>query len=202
MADTDLHRTIREQIADRIRGEVVNGRLARGEPLREQALAERFGVSRGPIRDALLQLTHEGLLMARPNCGVKVSEAASPAVQELIIRLRREIEFLAADLLLRVPAESNVRPVAEALEPLRLACDEGRTEDVPELDMALHRALVEASGEADLVALWVPITARMMLRYSRHANLSECYAEHLAILDALRSGSRDAVRAALVANIR
>ncbi len=202
MSEPIVHRTIRDQIADRIRGEVVNGLLAPGEPLREQALAERFGVSRGPIRDALLQLTHEGLLVARPNCGVKVSEPGSLAVQSLIIRLRREIELLAADLFLRVPREAGMADVERALEALRKACDEGRADDIAQLDMVFHRALVEACGEEDLVALWVPITARMMLRYSRHTALAECAAEHQAIFDALRSGSRDAVHAALVANIR
>ena len=69
MSSPPVFRTIREQIADRIRADVIAGRLAEGTNLREQALAKQYGVSRAPIRDALLQLTQEGLLIAKPNCG-------------------------------------------------------------------------------------------------------------------------------------
>ena len=55
-----ITRTIREQVTNQIRDEVVAGNLPAGHPLREGELAERFGVSRGPIRDAFLQLSQEG----------------------------------------------------------------------------------------------------------------------------------------------
>ena len=63
-------RSVREQITDRLRDDILSGRLAEGERLQEAKLAERFGVSRGPIREVLAQLTHEGLVEAKPNCGV------------------------------------------------------------------------------------------------------------------------------------
>jgi len=90
-----VYRTIREQIADRIRTDVLSGRLLEGTSLREQTLARQYGVSRAPIRDALLQLTQEGLLVARPNCGVKVGAASSEEIQPLVVELRRKIEVFA-----------------------------------------------------------------------------------------------------------
>ena len=60
-------RSIREQIAEHIRSDIFSGKLDEGEQLRETPLAERFGVSRGPIRDVLLQLSQEGLLISKPN---------------------------------------------------------------------------------------------------------------------------------------
>ena len=75
MIQSDVYRTIREQIADRIRADVLSGRIEPGTSLREVLLAKKYGVSRAPIRDALLQLSQEGLLVAKPNCGVKVGEA-------------------------------------------------------------------------------------------------------------------------------
>ena len=68
MGKSPVYRTIREQVANEIRADVLSGRLSAGTDLREQTLAEKYGVSRGPIRDALLQLTQEGLLEAKPNC--------------------------------------------------------------------------------------------------------------------------------------
>jgi DNA-binding GntR family transcriptional regulator len=76
MSEAPVFRTIREQVADRIRADGLSGRLSEGTSLREQSLARQYGVSRAPIRDALLQLTQEGLLVAKPNCGVQV---ASPS---------------------------------------------------------------------------------------------------------------------------
>ena len=95
MSHTPVFRTIREQIADRIRAEVISGRLAEGTSLREQALAKQYGVSRAPIRDALLQLTQEGLLVAKPNCGVRVGSPSSEEIQPLVVELRRKIEVFA-----------------------------------------------------------------------------------------------------------
>src|SRR5438128_11150342 len=85
-------RTVREQITDRLRDDILSGRLAEGERLHEAKLAERFGVSRGPIREVLAQLTHEGLLEAKPNCGVKVAPSDCDSVRDLIVPIRRVID--------------------------------------------------------------------------------------------------------------
>lgn len=95
MAATTLYRTMREQIAEHIRSDVLIGELEPGERLREQDLAARYGVSRGPIRDAFLQLTQEGILAAKPNCGVTVSHPPRAEVQPLIVELRRRVELFA-----------------------------------------------------------------------------------------------------------
>ena len=59
-------RSVREQIADQLRNEILANLFAANEPMREAALAERFGTSRGPIRDVLLQLSQEGALVYKP----------------------------------------------------------------------------------------------------------------------------------------
>ena len=92
MSDTRMVRTIREQVVDRLRADVMSGRIGAGESLRETQLAERFGTSRGPIRDALLQLTQEGLLVSRPNCGVRVGCPPDGALSPLLFELRHKLE--------------------------------------------------------------------------------------------------------------
>jgi DNA-binding GntR family transcriptional regulator len=67
--------------------------------------------------------------------------------------------------------------------------------------MAFHRWIVEASGEPDLLALWLPVVTRMRLAYSRHADLREVYPEHRRIFEAFRKGDRKAAARALEENI-
>ena len=80
-SETTPVRTIREQIADQLRADILSGNLPRGSKLREQHLAQRFGVSRGPIRDVLMQLGQQGLVMSEPNCGARVSDEAAEWMQ-------------------------------------------------------------------------------------------------------------------------
>jgi DNA-binding GntR family transcriptional regulator len=202
MSETPVYRTIREQIADRIRADVLSGRLSEGTSLREQRLARQYGVSRAPVRDALLLLTQEGLLVAKPNCGVKVGSASSEEIQPPVVDLRRRIEVFALGKVFRRLTQADVDRLDETVEKLRFAC---REEDIGEMvthDMALHRYLLEATGDADLLAIWLPIVSRMMLHYSRHRDLMESHREHAAIVDAIRNRDRKAAIRALTANIR
>jgi DNA-binding GntR family transcriptional regulator len=195
MAAPALYRTLTQQIADQIRAEVLSGHLPVGTPLREKALADRFGVSRGPIRDSLLQLTHEGLLVSKPNCGVMVGRNLCERIQPLVVTLRRQIETHALGMLF----QDNVDVLAaleETCAQLRIACE---AEDMPAVvqhDMAFHRCLVERQGDEEMVAIWLPIVVRMMLHYTRHKELMDSYHEHVAIVDAIRKGQvKKAIRA-------
>ena len=76
MDDTGLIRGLRCQVADRLRDDILAGRLKPGEKLAETHLVKRFGVSRAPVREALVQLTQEGLLTSQANRGVRVTAPA------------------------------------------------------------------------------------------------------------------------------
>jgi len=202
MSGAPVQRTIREQIADRIRTDVLSGRLSEGTNLREQTLAEQYGVSRAPIRDALLQLTQEGLLVAKPNCGVRVGSPSGEEIQPLVIDLRRKIEVFALGKVFGKLTEADVDRLEETVERLRVAC---RKEDLGEIvqhDMALHRHILEATGNADLLAMWLPIVSRMFLHYSRHCEMMESHSEHAAIVDAIRRSDKNAAMEALTRNIQ
>jgi len=202
MTANPVFRTIREQIADRIRADVISGRLSEGTSLREQALAQQYGVSRAPIRDALLQLTQEGILVAKPNCGVKVGSASSEEIQPLVVDLRRKIEVFALRKVFGRLTEADVDRLDETVERLRVACEKEDIGEIVQHDMALHRYILEATGNADLLAMWLPIVSRMMLHYSRHRDMMESHREHAAIVDAIRTRGKKAAVAALTANIQ
>ena len=98
MNDLQLVRGLGEQIVERLREDIFAGRIAEGERLRETELARRFSVSRGPIREAIQQLTWEGVLETDRNRGAMVATSAPDEITELIIPLRCTIEKYAVRL--------------------------------------------------------------------------------------------------------
>lgn len=202
MQSDTVYRTIREQIAEHIRSEVLSGQLTEGDPLREEELAARFGVSRGPVRDAILQLSQEGLLTTKPNCGARVSSPPGEPIRPLIVDLRRRIEIHALRRGFSRLGGEMIDSLEAATEALRAACKANNDVEASARDLDYHRLIVESAGDADLIAVWNPITTRMMLRYTRPRNLLESYEEHADILKAIREGDRKTAVAALKANIR
>jgi len=95
MSQTELALNQKQEIVDQLRMEIITGQIQEGMPLREVNLAERFQVSRAPIREALKQLAHEGMVESKPNCGVRVAPSSSDSMQELVIPLRQTVESFA-----------------------------------------------------------------------------------------------------------
>ena len=201
MTEIPVARTIREQVADRIRADVLSGRLTEGTSLREHALAKQYRVSRAPIRDALLQLTQEGLLVAKPNCGVRVA-AVKEETQELLVNMRRQIEIFALQKGFANIDDEAIDAMQATVDRLKTACETEDLGAVVDEDMALHRLIIGSSGNRDLLAIWLPIVSRMMLHYSRHNSMMESHSEHAAIVDAIRARDEKAAIKALEANIQ
>jgi DNA-binding GntR family transcriptional regulator len=181
---------------------VLSGEIAAGESLREQKLAERFGVSRGPIRDALLQLTQEGLLVAQPNRGVRVGQGPSEQIQPLVVTMRRRIEAFALETIFDRLTKKDLDQLDDILARFEQACDRNEMSEAIPHDIALHRWIVERAGDADLLQLWLSTITRMRLRYTRHKHLSESFSEHRAIVDAIRRSDKPAALRALEDNIQ
>jgi DNA-binding GntR family transcriptional regulator len=104
-----------EQIADRVRAEIEEGRLPPGAPLNQVDLAARFGLSRIPVREALRHLAAEGYVTYRPNKGANVVSAASGEDVEEIIEIR---ECLEARLMNRAVERLTPEALDEAAEAL------------------------------------------------------------------------------------
>jgi len=194
--------SIREQIANQLRKEIFDGALAENTKLREQALAERFGVSRGPIRDVFLQLTKEGLLVSRSNCGVVVSSALEPDLQKLVVRLRLNIEVFAVKKVIDQLDGADFKRLEKMLDALVAAFDKEDYSHVPLIDMEFHQYLVQRAGGDELLNIWQPIVFRMRMNYKRITRAAEVLAEHRQILDALKAKDQKAAVAALRENVR
>lgn len=194
--------SVREQIADQIRSDIISGDLPPDTKLNEQALADRFGVSRGPIRDVLLQLSKEGLLVTRPNVGASVNKMLGPGMQQLMVDIRRRIEVYSVRKVKGQMTAQDFEFLEEILDQFEDAFKEADFTEVTKADIAFHQYIVEKAGGEELVNLWYPVVLRMRMNYKRLDDAAHGVKEHRAIVKALRDDDTKAAVAALRANIK
>ncbi len=202
MPASEIYRTLPEQIAARLRQDVLSSKLKPGDPLREIDLSERFGVSRGPVREAFRQLTQQGLLVLEPNKGVRVAQNPSVEVRPLVVALRRAIERFVLESIFEKITETDIALWEEILADIRQACELNDVDALTEHDLRFHQAIIQSHDDKDLFALWQPIAMRMMMHYNRLIDIMDSYREHERILEAIRAGDRAAAVEALMANIQ
>lgn len=194
--------TVREQVTRALRDELVAGNFEGGHVLREVELAQRLGVSRGPVRDAFLQLSHEGFLAYVANRGVTVRHPPVKKNRDLIVSLRVQIEVFAVKSGLDEIDEEGFERIAVALRELKFACGNDSAAAVARCDMAFHEAVLLACGAEDFLEVWRQLCAKMLMAYSRLHDYGEVLEEHQHILDALKSKNKQEVIKALKENIR
>lgn len=196
---------ISEQIAAQLRLELMTGGVRPGESLREEALAERFGVSRHPIRKVLQQLVQDGFLVAKRNCGVRVAEPPAEHVRELLSPLRAQIECYALRLGFDRLRAENFRGFEPILARLRFACEQRDAAAILDRDFEFHKYLLEAAQLQDVIAIWLSIGSRLR---DFHATVNQKFDDllvvhfvHRALLDVFRRGDVDESATALAEHI-
>ena len=137
--------TLATLVAQQIRAGVIRGTFEPGSQLSEIALAERFGVSRGPVREALQALVQEGLLTREPHRGVFVPVLTNGDIDD-IYRAREAIESAAVKHIVSVGSGSAVRKRLDKLvEEMAASAAKDDWAHVAELDMEFHSELVRAA---------------------------------------------------------
>lgn len=182
-------------IADQIRRRIMDGSFAPGTQLGEVQLAERLGMSRGPVREAMQRLIQEGLLRAERHRGVFVVELDDDDIADIYLA-RRAIEGTALMLLSQRPAGDAVFARIEALvEQMERAAEGGRWADMADLDLQFHETIVAATGSKRLVRMFRTLMAetRMCLTEleSGYAVWRDLVGEHRALLGLARRGEID-----------
>jgi len=199
-------RSVREQITERLRAEILSGRLSEGERLQEAKLAKHFGVSRGIIREVLAHLTQEGLLEAKLNCGVKVAHSDPDSVRELIVPIRRLIETYALKHFFDEVSEHDIHAWESILHHLKRACQQKDLSAIIQHDLAFHRSLLVRAGIPTLLTIWQTIVARIRRHFREETmnygdNLLKIWQEHQRLVDVFRAGDREAAVKALEEHI-
>lgn len=187
---------LRQQLSD----EIVRGVLPPGAPLDETELAQRFNVSRTPVREALRQLTASGLIESRPHRGAVV---AQPSIERLtgMFEAMAELEALCAGLAAeRMPAVQ--RHALEAIhEELRVLSYDGNPERFHAVNERFHNAIYQGS-QNDYIAE-ITLATRVRVQPFRRAQfrnlgrLAKSQAEHDRVVVAIMRGDKNGASAAM-----
>ena len=184
---------LRNNIYDALREEILSCRLPPGEDIREQDLAERYAVSRSPVREALLRLEQDNLVRVLPRQGYRVAPISVAAAQDLL-RFRAVLEIAAASAAARDASADERQALREA------AVFDGAPDGFIENNRAFHTALAAAGGNRRLAATARDVICqadrlvRVSLGTIRKRDPGQLVLEHQAIADAI--ADRDARRAA------
>lgn len=159
--------TFREQISIRLREAIINGTLEPGSQVIESKLASQFGVSRGPLREAIRELINEGLLVSRSYTATFVLYLSKEDVQE-IYSVRTMLEIFAFELIWNRRDEEFRHEFMRRHAVLQDAIDRGDDEASIVAELALHSLVFEATGHKLMLSLWQSIKGRLQIYWAAH----------------------------------
>lgn len=188
MAKT-LYRTIAEQVADLIRSEIITNEIEEDTLLKEQELSDRFEVSRGTIRHALMQLVAEGIVTSTPNIGMKVASYPTEVSLSLIIEIRNRMEEFVLRKVFVELRENNLTKWKSLLHEIKVASDNDDLEALVDADIRFHRFFMNLYPDKHIRDLWEDARARMMMRYDRLIDMETRYGKYRLIYDAVEKGN-------------
>jgi DNA-binding GntR family transcriptional regulator len=196
-----------DQIASRLRSEVRRGVFQPGDPLREAHLAARFGVSRSPIRQVLQQLTFEGLLQAKPNCGTIVAEPPTAEVAKALYECRAKLECIALRQCFADLDHGDFERWREILNEMYECCDREDHSGAFFQDSLFHRVIVDKASPAGSLGVYSAIAGAtseyLNIDKNRpfHADFRELYGMHAALYEMIRLGDAEVACEALSQHI-
>jgi DNA-binding GntR family transcriptional regulator len=191
LAKLDVSREpMARQVTRALRQAIVTMQLAPGEMLSEQDLAQRFGVSRSPVREALIKLSEAGLVRVLPQRGTQVVKISRTGVEDArFIREAVETAIVREAALKASPA--ILAELVASLTRQRRARRSSSTEDFLALDEEFHRLLAEAAGRPAAWRMIEDIKPQMdrvrFLDMTKAMPREAIIAQHSVIVDAIRA---------------
>ena len=181
-------RLLREKVYDELRADMISCHLAPGTEIRETELAARFGVSKSPVRDALMRLEREGLVITLPRQGYRVAPVSLTDIQDMF-HLRDALERACMERIVRRASDAQL---AE-LEPFRQFEPADWGGGFVAYNREFHNALARIAGNArmrdqlsDLIDQ-MQRAVQLSLSSLKSGDPQSVVAEHCQIIDALRA---------------
>ncbi|OLP62013.1 GntR family transcriptional regulator [Xaviernesmea oryzae] len=189
------------QIFDMLRAEIVASHLPPGTPLQDKMLIERFGVSRTPVREALIRLAEIGLVDIFPQSGTFVSRVPVKAIPEAVL-IRKALEGITVEKAAEQATPERMGPLEKTIRRQKVAAGLGDLDAFHEADEAFHAELSELAGHP---GIWTLLTqVKMQIDRARRLTLpvlgrmEQVIAEHEIIRAAVAEGDAEAAKTAMM----
>jgi DNA-binding GntR family transcriptional regulator len=193
-----VKRSLADDVVDRLRDAIFHGSFKPGEALREEQLAAMLDVSRGPVREALVQLEREGLVIVRRHRGATVARLSRSDLED-VYSLRLALERLAIQRAARYATDQDFAAMEAVLTDFDIALSRGPSEkEVAVLDVRFHDLIYQAARHQRLYDCWANLKAQIYIFLLSRNVVDPDFREitvksHAALLDAIRT--RDETRA-------
>jgi DNA-binding GntR family transcriptional regulator len=189
-----------EQIAGSIRGMIVSGDLKPGDRVVESRIARQIGVGQPTVREALVALEHQGLVVRKANQGCVVTVLTRAEISQ-ILRVREQLEGMAIELAMEIAPDSEIRKLREVAVEMQEAAQARDLSRFFDMDVRFHETLWRLSGNFVLPKLLsqtlMPVLAFLFMRNLRDSDqleLGDAAAAHVEIAEAILQRDRDAAR--------
>jgi len=197
-------RSLSGVLEDELEKAILGGQIAPGGRVNENALAARYGVSRGPLREALRTLQAAGLVVSIPNRGYFVRQV-DPDEATQIYDVRAALFGLAGQTLARCASDELIGQLRERLDAMDAAAKARDFDAYYPLNLAFHGFIVEAAGNPVLAAHYRDLVKRLNLFRARSlvqgGGLAVSNAEHRTMVEAVAARDSDAAREAFAAHV-
>lgn len=189
-----------QEVAEAIRWMIIEGDLTHGQRLIEETISEETGVSRGTVREAIMQLAGEGLVTVESYRGAMVSGMSLDEFAEVFIPVRWTLERYAIVRALERMGKkefAHLGSIVQEMDATARGNDVGGIRRMVELDVEFHRTIIDSADSRQAQQLWQAIQPRVQLGFYRLSNSqphpSLIAEEHARLLELLRQGEMLAV---------
>ncbi|MEQ8741628.1 GntR family transcriptional regulator [Parasphingorhabdus sp.] len=194
-----------DSFAETLREAVRQGDLSPGQRLVEADLTEKYGISRGSLREAIRRLAAEGLVELYHNKGARITQLSSREIRGLYA-VREALETLAAQLAAECISKSGRKKLESLMRTADKAVDQGDAERYIELNEQFHETIVEQSANPTLIQLikqlHTPVLRYQLRSFMNSSVLWRSHEDHKKISSAIYAGNSSAARRAMQAHIR
>lgn len=183
--------TLKENVTNLLREAIIDGTIPSGEELNQAQIAEKLGISRGPVREALGQLEQEGLIRNIPYKGVIVTPLNPTYIRELY-GLRAVLETFALECGMERNSAEDLEALHSIVDSMREAAKQGNSRELSRLDLSFHSSIIHMARHNLLERSWTPLKIGLQRclrsRHSIYPSLDEVVGDHPQVLEAMSAG--------------
>jgi DNA-binding GntR family transcriptional regulator len=195
-----------DEVTASVRQAIFDGVFAVGDHLGEVEIAQQLQVSRGPVREALVQLRNEGIVTMELHRGASVVRLDEHDIAELTT-LRTALESFAISLAVEHATEADLADLQAVTVEMEAAIADADLHRLSQLDIRFHDRIYAAARHDRLTVAWHTIRSQMLLFLLTRANANHDYLaitvdEHRALIEVIRSGGAEDARQMIEAHVR